>query len=70
MADYCVRVRVARRNESGEAMSIFETPSYVEAAEPVKTTGPVTFWTIAFGVLVGNVLTAILGTLVYAAMTH
>jgi uncharacterized protein involved in exopolysaccharide biosynthesis len=40
------------------------------ADTPVKTARPVTFWTIALAVLVGNVLSAILGAIVYVAVTH
>lgn len=52
-------------------MSVFELEERpISGADTPKTTRPVTFWTIALAVLVGNILTAILGALVYVAVTH
>jgi hypothetical protein len=45
----------------------------VKSIYPEKTTAaarPVTFWTIALAVLVGNFLTAVAGAIVYVAATH
>lgn len=65
-------VRGFNAHDRGEQMSVLELEERpISGADtPVKTARPVTFWTIALAVLVGNVLSAILGAIVYVAVTH